>query len=67
MIYYVPHIAIISRDPKMNKIDKIPTIKEITFGKERHNTRTKIKNKAACNKGNKINMVRWLSDLKRDY
>lgn len=42
MIYYVPSIVIISGDTEMNKIDKIPTHKEITFGKERHNTQTKI-------------------------
>lgn len=42
MIYYVPSIVIISRDTEMNKIDKIPTLKEITFGKERYNIWAKI-------------------------
>lgn len=59
MIYYVPSIVTISGNTEINKIDKDPALKEITFWEERHNTQIKISRiKSDCDKGNKINMVK---------
>lgn len=68
MIDCVLSIVTISGVTKMNKIDKVFALKEITFGrKDTNNTEIKIKKKKSkCDKGKKINIVVSESDLEKD-